>query len=424
MAENEAELAYSAAIDIEGLVYSIKTRMSQGLFTSPNCCIFKTPTTLRGLNEKAYVPDAFSIGPFHHGHPKFKETEKIKSKYLQGLISRSPFPEEMLRILTNSVMELEKEARECYAGPIDYSPGEFVKILVIDGCFIIELLLKLAYVELREENDPIFSMACMPTFLFHDLMLLENQLPWMVLERLFKKIEGPTPPVVSLIKLLTIFFDVIYFAEPPCDYPRIRDTKHILDAFRKMLVSSIGGEKGQLDWTLLPSATTLIEAGLKIKRGKSSSILDIKFDNGVLEIPQLQTDETTESLFRNIISFEQCYPNCEPRFTSYAILLDNLVNTTKDMDILCKNKIIRNWLNPEDAVPFFNKLYYNAYVKEIYYQSLCKEVNIYCNRSWPKWRAILVRNYFNTPWAILSTTAAAILLILSFLQTWYTIYKK
>ena len=74
MAENEAD---SAAIDIEGLVvHSIEARMSLDRFKSPNCCIFKTPTILLELNKKAYVPDAFSIGPFHHGHPKFEETEK------------------------------------------------------------------------------------------------------------------------------------------------------------------------------------------------------------------------------------------------------------------------------------------------------------------------------------------------------------
>nr|POE79066.1 hypothetical protein CFP56_43074 [Quercus suber] len=83
------------------------------------------------------------------------------------------------------------------------------------------------------------------------------------------------------------------------------------------------------------------------------------------------------------------------------------------MDILCENKVIDNWLNPDDAVPFFNKLYYNAHLKkEIYYQKLCKDVNEYCNRRWLRWR-----NYFNTPWAIFSTTAVAILLIHSFLQT-------
>ena len=87
-------------------------------------------------------------------------------------------------------MELEKEARECYAGPIDYSPDEFVKILVIDGCFIIELLRKGYYEWLREENDSNFTMACIFQFLFHDLILLENQVPWMVLELLFNMTAG------------------------------------------------------------------------------------------------------------------------------------------------------------------------------------------------------------------------------------------
>ena len=37
---------------------------------------------------------------------------------------------------------------ERYARPIGYSPDEFVRILVIDGCFIIELFRKIAYKEL------------------------------------------------------------------------------------------------------------------------------------------------------------------------------------------------------------------------------------------------------------------------------------
>ena len=75
MALNKAD---SVAIDIEGLVASIKARMYQDLFISSNCFIFKTPTILGRINEKAYVPEAYSIGPFHHGCPEFKEAEKKK----------------------------------------------------------------------------------------------------------------------------------------------------------------------------------------------------------------------------------------------------------------------------------------------------------------------------------------------------------
>jgi hypothetical protein len=55
----------------------------------------------------------------------------------------------MLRTLVNSVIEVEKEVRECYVEVIDYSPEELVKILVIDGCFIIELFLRYTFEELR-----------------------------------------------------------------------------------------------------------------------------------------------------------------------------------------------------------------------------------------------------------------------------------
>ena len=58
-------------------------------------------------------------------------------------------------------------------------------------------------------------------------------------------------------------------------------------------------------WQVMPSATSLQEAGIKLKVAKSSraSILDVKFEDGVLEIPPLFIDETTQPLFRNLIGF-------------------------------------------------------------------------------------------------------------------------
>ncbi|GMY13125.1 UPF0481 protein At3g47200-like [Fagus crenata] len=510
MAANGAD---SVATNIEGLIE--EDMASNDPFMSPNCCIFKTPTILYLHNKKAYVPVAFSIGPFYHGRRNLADTEKIKKKYLDDLISRSP--KTKLRDLINSVNEVETEARECYSKPIGYSPVEFVKILVIDGCFIIELFRKKYSVRRREDNDPIFTMSCMVEFLYHDLILLENQVPWMVLDRLYnmtmdsdeneseesedsKNSEHSEQPE-TLIKLATNYFNIsfsIFTSPPPLPHQTIKDVKHIPDLIIKWMVSSRGeveqgpnqiscsgeveqgpnqisssgedqisssgeveqspnqisssgeeggqhvtvqvafdlnesseGEEGckqmpsatslvEEGWKHMPSATSLVEAGVKFRRVNSKSILDIRFKDGVLEIPPLKIDELTETYFRNLISFEQCYPNCEGRFTSYAVLIDNLINTTKDVEILCENKIIDNWLNPQDAVPLFNKLYHNTYAKRYYYKTLSRDVNTYCQRRCPRWRAALVRNYFNTPWSVLSTMAAVILLILTFLQTLYT----
>jgi hypothetical protein len=64
----------------EGLAPLIEDMISYDLFMSPKCCIFKTPIILFRHNEQAYIPNAFSIGPFHHGNLNLKATKNKKLK--------------------------------------------------------------------------------------------------------------------------------------------------------------------------------------------------------------------------------------------------------------------------------------------------------------------------------------------------------
>jgi hypothetical protein len=126
----------------------------------------------------------------------------------------------------------------------------------------------------------------------------------------------------------------------------IKGIKHFVDHLN-MKLSNLFTEKERErigGWEVLPSATRLVEAGIKFKRRTSQSVLDIKFiDDCVLEIPPLVViQKTIETVFQNLISFEQYYSYCKARITSYVIVLDNLINTAKDMDILCGNNIIEN----------------------------------------------------------------------------------
>ncbi|XP_073265038.1 UPF0481 protein At3g47200-like [Populus alba] len=407
-------------VDIDSLTSSVESMMSQNLIMSDKACIFKVPYILRRHSEKAYTPNAFSIGPWHRHHSLMKSTEKVKLKYLKGLLSRGS-ASRTLKELIKSTREIEKEARSCYAGKIDVGEEDFVRMLVIDGCFLIELFRKYQDNHIRDVDDPIFNMSCMLQYLYHDLILVENQIPWLVLELLFKKTEEPGN-TTNLAQLALQFFENIFSFNPPPILSSYQGKKHLLDLLRNWLVLSSGEEKdGGTGWEPIPSVTNLVDAGIKLKVGKSSSILDIKFQNGVLEIPPLLIQETTEVIIRNLISYEQSCPNCTDRITSYAVLLDNLINTTKDMDTFTSSGIIDNWLNPDEATQFFNKLYQDAYLKNYYYLKLCREVNRYCQRRFPRWRALLMSNYFGTPWAIVSLFAAATLLILTIVQTIFTI---
>ncbi|GKV41374.1 hypothetical protein SLEP1_g48917 [Rubroshorea leprosula] len=90
------------------------------------------------------------------------------------------------------------------------------------------------------------------------------------------------------------------------------------------------------------------------------------------------------------------------------------------MEELSKSGILINWLNPHDTTQFFKMLYHDAFLKEFHYQKLCWEVNEYQQKLWPKWRTFYTHNYFAKPWAIVSQIVAAILLVLAFLQTIYS----
>ncbi|KAK3183779.1 hypothetical protein Dsin_031065 [Dipteronia sinensis] len=98
-----------------------------------------------------------------------------------------------------------------------------------------------------------------------------------------------------------------------------------------------------------PLCTEIKGFGIKFRKVIPETILDIRFNNGSLEIPPLLVQETTETIFQNLIRLEQCYPNCPPIITAYAKLMDNLIDTTEDVEILCDNDVLDNRLNPEDA---------------------------------------------------------------------------
>ena len=52
----------------------------------PECCIYRVPKNLRQINKEAYSPKLISIGPFHHGKDEVRDMEKLKVRYLKGIL--------------------------------------------------------------------------------------------------------------------------------------------------------------------------------------------------------------------------------------------------------------------------------------------------------------------------------------------------
>jgi hypothetical protein len=82
-------------------------------------------------------------------------------------------------------------------------------MMVVDGCFVIELVWELLNLPTRDPDDPIFKMDWILHYVMRDLLKLENQIPYFVLEKLFE-ISVPNP-VYTLQNL--IFNSLVFLSK-------------------------------------------------------------------------------------------------------------------------------------------------------------------------------------------------------------------
>ncbi|KAM1014535.1 UPF0481 protein At3g47200-like [Malus sylvestris] len=418
-------------------------------------CIFRVPEVLRRHKVEAYAPDIVSIGPYHpRDNVQFQAMENLKYEYLRDLLlhmdsshDRDMELEASIYKLINYILdhkkvqamaEFEKKARDFYAHPFDpLMKMEFLHMMILDGCFLVQIFRKFMNKEQRDINDPLFNMDCMFQYICHDLLLLENQIPWFVLQDIYeltvKYYQNPEPCLsVLILTALSSQPQLSHNCRWYLDHLRGNNYKedegvlHILDLIRTSIVFSFTEryEKPFHDAKiqLLASATALSEAGIRFKMSSDEckSIMNIECENGVIMIPHLEIGELTESIFRNLIALEQCCYGRSHKITSYAVLMDNLLGSGNDIKFLCDKGIIGNWLSAENGSEFFSKLYCDTVLTYFYYDGLCARVKDYQTAS-RRWREIFKRNYWSDPWKATSWIAASILLILTALQTAYTI---
>ncbi|GFS35328.1 hypothetical protein Acr_00g0039140 [Actinidia rufa] len=394
--------------------------------------IYNVPRKIRKLNEEAYTPCLMSIGPLHHGKPHLKSMKRYKLEYCQKFLYLSGMG---IENLIDEAKGWENEVREHYQDNIKYSSKEFVEMFVLDGTFIIMLFLKEKFPKNFAYNDVIFANQWMQRALLHDMMLLENQLPCFVLEKLLSMVRQELPDKITFSELTHHYFRLVgntdKVSTKEIKEPRTR--RHLVEylltfqlmGFDKKLARSTK----KFEYTR--SATELYAAGIKFISSQDRCILEIKYTNhGELTIPKLKVNESTETLFRNLIAFEQCDHQRE-YISSYIIFLDILINTPKDVDLLVKCGIIENFLgdsepDSERVSNLFNNLCKETITEysTFYYADICRQLNAYHRNFWHQWRAtcyrwnvILKRDYFSTPWSVISVIAATVLLLLTVTQT-------
>ncbi|KAK3417050.1 hypothetical protein EUGRSUZ_H02801 [Eucalyptus grandis] len=400
--------------------------------TSPEHSIFRVHHQLREVNEKAYEPVILAIGPYHYGNGKFKFMEEQKLRYLQQLLNRRQEGSVDRYVMT--LRELEQQARNCYAETIDLSQEKFLAMMLIDGCFIIELLRKcileksrdeddsdrLRYYSCRYLDDPLRESDWLQYYLRRDLLLLENQLPLFVLSKLYDLTKGPDEH--HEFNVVAIEYLTCEEGGPDRNWTR-GNWEHLLHLYYGWRTHGLP-EKPLPHCTLvMPSAIELRESGIRFRAAKGRHLGDIKFENGTLEIPVLDVEDDTESEFRNLIAYEQLHQRRDIYyFTHYVNLMDFLINSSKDVEILRCTGIIKNYLGDDKAVAqMFNKMCDEVLIFGSYYSEIFQNVKAHCDKRRNVWMAKLRREYFHSPWAFLSVVTVIVLLLLTATETVFTV---
>ncbi|KAG5033361.1 hypothetical protein JHK82_016925 [Glycine max] len=379
------------------------------------CCIYKVPFSIRRHNEEAYTPKVVSIGPFHHGNPRLQDMENHKLFYSKAFLERTQTTSDSF---IGKIEEMEPEFRRCYSHTLEFSKEQLVKIIFVDCAFILELFCRV-HDQVLKEDDMCLSIHRLRESIPYDLLFLENQVPFFVLERLFNlSFSSRGVDFPSFLELTFHFFDDF---NRSCLNVNNINISHFTDLIRTFhlqhpLPPIIPGNIIEH----LPSATELSEAGLRFKVLESEScLLKFDFSGRVLKIPQLVVHDWTETLFRNMVALEQCHYPFQSYITDYVEFLDFLVNTNRDVDILVQERVFLNWLGDTDSVAtMINGLMKDIVIKNTsQYFDVNEKLNAFHKNPCRKLMSALRRDYCKGPWQTAASFAAIILLILSFVQT-------
>ncbi|KAH0453425.1 hypothetical protein IEQ34_017749 [Dendrobium chrysotoxum] len=406
--------------------------------------IYRVPKILTDVNSQAYEPKLASFGPYHHNCCHLRPMEESKYNALLQFhrrIARASRTLDDVLIAMRRVeprliayydgLQVEEDDEDCLErGRFRChnwlkEKDEFLKIMIVDGCFALEIMLadkRFAAGEQSEydAHDPIFGVERMIYVVPHlkrDMLLLENQLPLLALSTLAAIDGSGIGDVNTLIK-------AFYNLSSASPEDRIIDECfHILDLYRKILTSE--GEYLPSEENI-QSATKLRNVGVSFCKSKTNSFRDISFNGGILSLPQLKVDSTTESSLLNLMAFERLHATAGNEVTAYVFFMDDLINTADDVALLRNEEIIKGLVDSDENVfKMFNKITKEAkltgFTDDII--SVNSKLNTYCRKRMRRWRANFVETYLKNLWIFISLLGGLIFLALTIIKTVYTILQ-
>ncbi|AES59953.1 uncharacterized protein [Medicago truncatula] len=165
------------------------------------CSICRVPNKLRDLKEDAYTPKSIFIGLLPRGETNYRQVQLmvgIKWQYMNRFLlqeNQQNVPgtfDTRLSACSEDIPIFEIDIRASYDGSIlgsELTTDVIGRKMILDGCFLLQLLSRLEHPTI-DPQDPIFETREKMCAAVNDITLLENQIPFIVLKKLYRKTIG------------------------------------------------------------------------------------------------------------------------------------------------------------------------------------------------------------------------------------------
>jgi hypothetical protein len=330
------------------------------------------PPSIQVFDDEWFtVPRLVAIGPYHRGRNQLKQAERAKHVAAYHCIMESGHS---VQDMYGAVASAAYHARSLYDKDVmdQINRDDFLSMMFYDACFLVQ------YLVWRTDGgsgkmDP--SLRGFFDFnrkaIRHDIVLLENQIPWCVLEAVMRFRPVDLEAFVAFWKQYlqdrkvlgenTVVLDDGF--EPP----------HLLGLLRFYIVGR-GNTKPPTQFksntiSFSVGAIELAEIGINLRAKETTELVHMGIDKkGIfaeLSIVPLSLDDERASFLINMAALELCttsnFQEAEPEDSavcSYLLLLSLLVHREEDVQELRTKHLLQGGagLINKDALTFFTRL--------------------------------------------------------------------
>eukprot|EP00262_Sarcandra_glabra_P015898 TRINITY_DN5009_c0_g1_i2.p1 TRINITY_DN5009_c0_g1~~TRINITY_DN5009_c0_g1_i2.p1 ORF type:complete len:547 (+),score=49.33 TRINITY_DN5009_c0_g1_i2:42-1643(+) len=176
---------------------------------------------------------------------------------------------------------------------------------------------------------------------------------------------------------------------------------------------------------MIPSVTDLSSIGIRFSPAKGG-LETIQFDkvSATFYLPIINLDDTSEVVLRNLIAYEASVAPDTTVFTRYIELMNGIIDGEGDVKLLREAGVMLNHLKSDvEAVTLWSDLSNSVTMTKVPdLDKIIEDINAFYSANWSVKAEGFMRKYVFGAWPLLTFIAANLLLLLTALGTFCSLY--